>query len=141
MCEVSYRPGDPDQDNHFQHLQLTVFLGRRALLTRKKETHGGDTCVRSCLYCFQFLQLVAWPTYAKHVVTSRVNVLTGRSKGKDSSKDEHEKSLDGSHGACCCWFVVGVCFGLSLIEFCEPNERFFCFHAVVLSSQPGLACE
>jgi hypothetical protein len=100
----------------------------------------GELGVRSCLYCFQFLQAVARPTYAQNVATASVNVLTGRSKGKESSKDEHEKSLDGSHGACCCWFVVGVCFGLSLIEFCEPNERFFCFFAVVLfkSSRVGL---
>lgn len=97
----------------------------------------GEVGVRSCLYCFQFLQAVTWPTYAQHVATARVNVLTGRSKGKESSKNEREKSLDGSHGTSCCWFVVGACFGLSLIQFCEVNERFIGFNAVDLTSQPS----
>jgi hypothetical protein len=87
-------------------------------------------------------------TYPQHIAAVLlVDVLPSRSKGEEISKDEHEKSLDRSHGVfvlfcfvCLLLLFFGrlVCFEF---ESCELVSCFCCSIVVQLSSQPRLACK
>jgi hypothetical protein len=115
-CQVSCRP----RKEALRHLQLAAVLG--GTLSREKAVQWRKKVQLVCQpSCFSFMQRsrevrFVWSiivvvnnnknTYPQHAVAFLFDdvLLSGRSEGKEGSEEEHENTLDGSHGDKVCLF-------------------------------------